>query len=434
MLIFQFLLLFNLYIINTYAFYQLSFSLKNSIYLVKNQNLPHGSINPLQCYRKPLKQKHINEIYPLENDLIIRAAKGETIERTPIWLFRQAGRHLPEYNNYKKEKQKNFLELLEDPIDVTECTLQPVRRYNIDAAILFSDILVILQALGMEVTMPGGVGITVPNPLQHPNEVNTRLPSSVNIYEKLGHVIKAVELIKKELKGKVPLIGFSAAPFSLMYYMVGGTTKKNTEVATHWLHNYPIESKKILDLLTTIIIDYTSAQIEAGADMIQIFEAMGDFILETDFYIWSMPYMKRIATELKQKYPNIPLLVFPRGATYSIVELQKAGYDVVTIDTKTDRIQSRTSLEKAFSEHGSPYRSKAATLQGNFDVNFLKSSESSITKVQEEAALLLKQLGPQKLIANLGEGLSGQEDVSLVAAFVDSIHQISETIIKESKH
>eukprot|EP00595_Chromulina_sp_UTEXLB2642_P000976 CAMPEP_0196763882 /NCGR_PEP_ID=MMETSP1095-20130614/4936_1 /TAXON_ID=96789 ORGANISM="Chromulina nebulosa, Strain UTEXLB2642" /NCGR_SAMPLE_ID=MMETSP1095 /ASSEMBLY_ACC=CAM_ASM_000446 /LENGTH=138 /DNA_ID=CAMNT_0042118051 /DNA_START=310 /DNA_END=723 /DNA_ORIENTATION=+ len=138
----------------------------------------------------------------------------------------------------------------------------------------------------MEVTMPGGVGITVPSPLLKPSDIFTRLPRSINVKEKLAHVIEAVTLIKKELKGKVPLIGFSAGPFSLMFYMVGGSSKKNQQIASTWLNTYPFESKALLDLLTDIIIDYTSAQIEAGADLIQIFEAMGEFINEADFYKW----------------------------------------------------------------------------------------------------------------------------------------------------
>ena len=260
-----------------------------------------------------------------ENDLMIRAALGrEPVERTPVWLFRQAGRHLPEYHAYKAEKSRSFLDMLEHPEDVAECTLQPIRRYPMDAAILFSDILVIAQALNIEVTMPGGVGILVPNPLAGPEEVATRVPTLDEITPefinaKLGVVLDSVKLIRKKMVEEnisVPLIGFSGAPFTLMYYMIGGSSRKNKDCGMKWLNENPEESRTLLDTLTKIIIEYMSAQVESGAHMLQLFEAMGMMLEEKEFYEFAFPCLEKISVELKERYPDVPLLVFSRGAGY----------------------------------------------------------------------------------------------------------------------
>ena len=260
---------------------------------------------------------------PPENDLMIRAALGrEPVERTPVWLFRQAGRHLPEYHAHKEKTGKSFLDMLKFPEDVAECTLQPCRRYPMDAAILFSDILVIAQALNIEVTMPGGVGILVPNPLAGPEEVATRVPSIDEITpqfieDKMGVILDSVKLIRKKMKEEnisIPLIGFSGAPFTLMYYMIGGSSRKNNDYGMKWLNEHPEESQKLLDVLTNIIIEYMSAQVEAGAHMLQLFEAMGLMLEEKELYEFSVPCLEKIATELKSRYPDVPLMIFSRGA------------------------------------------------------------------------------------------------------------------------
>ena len=202
-----------------------------------------------------------------------------------------------------------------------------MRRYEVDAAILFSDILVITEALGIEVTMPGGVGILVPEPLKGPEEVATRIPSldeisSSFVEDKLGHVMESVRLIRKKMaeEGKnIPLIGFSAAPWTLLFYMVGGSSRKNNEIGVQWLNDHPKESTDLLKILTKVVVEYMSAQVENGAHMLQIFEAMGMMIDEDNFNKFALPCLKAIKTELRERYPDVPLMVFTRGARYAFV-------------------------------------------------------------------------------------------------------------------
>ena len=377
-------------------------------------------------------------------------------------MFRQAGRHLPEYTEYKQQKGKNFLQLLNDPEDVTEITLQPIRRYNVDAAILFSDILVILQALGIEVTMPGGSGITVPNPITSIHDYNMRIPKdSINIKDKLSHVFEAIRLIKMKLNNEIPLIGFSAAPWTLMYYILGGTSKKNQNIPSLWLSEHPLESKELLDLLTTIVIEYISEQIHTGVDIIQIFEAMGGNINENDFYIWALPCMERILKEIKQRHPTIPIMIFARGANYALESLQNIGYDVITLDTNINRQNIHNRLTNSAFEYMKKNELsmnnnnnfnkidisnvKTAVIQGNFDINYLRNNHFQDYKtdlintdtcisgtdintpesVKDEVKRMFDELGTDKLIANIGEGLTGLEDPVLVHAFVEAVHSLS---------
>jgi uroporphyrinogen decarboxylase len=361
------------------------------------------------------------------NDLMIRAALGEKVEKTPIWLFRQAGRHLPEYHAYKEETKRGFLELLAYPDSVAECTMQPIRRYELDAAILFSDILVIAEALGIEVTMPGGVGIQVPHPLAGPEEVASRIPSvdKINpkfVQDKLGHVLEAVRQIRSQMTAEskdIPLIGFSAAPWTLLFYMVGGSSKKNNEIGMKWLDEHPEESTALLQTLTKIVIEYMSAQIEEGVHMMQVFEAMGMMIDEEHFYKFAMPCLKEISTELKQRFPDVPLMMFSRGASFANAELAELDFDVITIDGDVDRATARQVI------------GDKVALQGNYDPKeLIEDGTKTPETVRQTTKEMLEALGPQKLIANLGEGLGGKESTALVNAFVEAVHEESAAMVK----
>lgn len=364
--------------------------------------------------------------YP-ENDLMIRAALGrEDVERTPVWLFRQAGRHLPEYHAYKEKVGRGFLEMLSYPEDVAECTMQPVRRYDVDAAILFSDILVIAEALNVEVIMPGGVGIQVPCPLVGPADMRERVPPKESldrnfVRDRLGHVMESVRLIRSQMKEEgisVPLIGFSAAPWTLLFYMVGGSSKKNQHIGMEWLRSHPVASKELLDALTAVVIEYMAEQVESGAHMLQLFEAMGMMIEEAEFGEFAMPCLERIASELKGRYPDVPLMVFSRGASFANEALSRLEYDVVTIDGSVDRSLARDVV------------GGRAGLQGNYDPReLIEANGKTVDTVRESATELLEALGPQRLVANLGEGLGGRESPELVNAFVEAVHEESERMI-----
>jgi len=370
------------------------------------------------------------EDYPM-NDLMIRTALGrDDVERTPVWLFRQAGRHLPEYHAYKEKTGRSFLEMLSFPEDVAECTMQPVRRYDMDAAILFSDILVIAEALNIEVTMPGGVGILVPCPLVGPADMKERLPAkeSLNkdfVNDKLGHVMESVRLIRSQMKTEdisIPLIGFSAAPWTLLFYMVGGSSKRNQHIGMEWLHSHPEESRELMDMLTTVVIEYMSEQVENGAHMLQLFEAMGMMIEEKEFDEFAMPCLEKIAKELKSRYPDVPLMVFSRGASFANERLSKLEYDVVTIDGSVDRGTARDVV------------GGRAGLQGNYDpAELIEANGKTAETVKETTRELLEALGPQRLIANLGEGLGGKESPELVNAFVEAVHEESEKMIQAAE-
>jgi uroporphyrinogen decarboxylase len=297
----------------------------------------------------------------------------------------------------------------------------------VDAAILFSDILVVAEAMGITLEMPGGKGILVTNPLKEPEDIRRTLDkdllnlmnsmkeedASELVETKLAHVLASVRLIIEKLDGKVPLIGFSAAPWTLFYYMVGGSSKKNQEEGERWLREHPKESKYLLDVLELIVIEYMSAQVRSGVQMLQLFEAMGEFASKGAFRVHALPRMRAIAAELKKRHPEVPLMVFPRGAAYTLARLGEdglrgeAGFDVLTLDASASWDHIRTEVPPK-------------CLQGAFDPSLLvDGTEAEVVAAAHE---MLRRLGDQGLIANLSEGLSGKEKPALVEAFVNAVH------------
>lgn len=204
---------------------------------------------------------------PLKNDRLLRAARGEEVDRVPVWVMRQAGRYLPEFRATRAVS--DFFTVCRTPELACEVTLQPIRRFDLDASIIFSDILVIPQALGLDVEMKPGVGPVLPKPLETPDDI-ARLRVPVNVKEHLNYVYEAVTLTRHKLEGKVPLIGFVGAPWTLLGYMIEGGGTKTMSKAKKWLYQWPEESKRLLGIISDVVVDHLIGQAEAGAQMLQV--------------------------------------------------------------------------------------------------------------------------------------------------------------------
>lgn len=239
----------------------------------------------------------------------MRAARGDVVDRIPVWVMRQAGRYLPEFQELRKKH--DFFTVCRTPELACEVTMQPLRRFDLDASIIFSDILVIPQALGLTVEMHAGVGPVLPQPIKTPEDLK-RLTLD-GALSRLTYVGDAITMMRHKLEGRVPLIGFTGAPWTLMGYMIEGGGSKTMSKAKAWLVEYPEDSKLLLNLLTDVIVDYLEMQVKAGAQMLQIFESSAEHLSKEDFLKWAVPYLRRIRNDLVNRLnqsatPVVPLV------------------------------------------------------------------------------------------------------------------------------
>lgn len=337
----------------------------------------------------------------LQNDLLLKAARGEKTARTPVWLMRQAGRILPEYRALRG-KLSGFKELVETPELACEVTIQPVDLLGVDAAIIFSDILVIPEAMGLPYQMEEKKG-----PVFERVVINKEDVAALRIAqpeEDLNYVLEAIQLAKKALNGRVPLIGFAGAPWTIFSYMIEGQGSKTFSKAKKMLYAQPELSHQLLDKITQSTIGYLKAQVKAGADMLQLFDSWAGILSREQYKIFGLKYLGRICDAIQ----DVPVTVFAKGAWFARQELGQLNCEVIGLDWNMDIEESRHLI------------GADKTLQGNLDPCVLYSGYDDIKK---ETKKMLNLFGATRHIANLGHGVYPDTDPDKVKCFIETVKE-----------
>jgi uroporphyrinogen decarboxylase len=351
------------------------------------------------------------------NDTFLRALLRQPTEHTPIWLMRQAGRYLPEYNATRK-RAGSFLGLAKSPAFATEVTLQPIERYPLDAAILFSDILTVPDAMGLGLYFAEGEGPRFERPVRDEDDVARLAPADPAL--SLGYVLDAVREIRRALGGRVPLIGFSGSPFTLACYMIEGGGSDDFRRVKTMLYQRPDLLHRVLAVNTQAVVDYLNAQIEAGAQAVMIFDTWGGTLADGAYQAFSLAYMREVVARLRREADgqSVPSIVFTKGGGIWLEEIAAIGCDAIGLDWTVNLGNARKRV------------GQRCALQGNLDPMALFGGEPAIRSAARE---VLDAFGPPRdrqgnwagHVFNLGHGISQHTPPEAVATLVETVHEHS---------
>ena len=335
-----------------------------------------------------------------QNETILKMIRGEKVDRFPVWLMRQAGRILPEYRAIRNSLS-GFKELVETPELAAEVTIQPVDILGVDAAIIFSDILVVPEAMGLPYEMIEKKGPWFENTVRSKADVD-KLPKEIDVAERLGYVTEAIKVTKRELNGRVPLIGFAGAPWTIFCYMTEGQGSKTFSQAKRILYSNPELAHELLDRITNVTIKYLKLQIAAGADVVQIFDSWAGILAPPEYSEFGTKYVSRICKAINE----VPVTVFAKGAYYAREELSRLDCQTIGLDWNMDIEESRKII------------GMDKTLQGNLDPCLLYADFNTIERKTKN---LLKSFGNRRHIANLGHGVYPDTDPEKVKCFIETV-------------
>jgi uroporphyrinogen decarboxylase len=339
----------------------------------------------------------------IKNDLYLRALKGETVNRPPVWMMRQAGRYLPEFQEIKGKY--DFFTRCRTPELASEITVQPIRRFSMDAAILFSDILVIPQAMNIEVQMKADFGPYLPNPVRNKKDVDNVIVPDVNV--ELDYVMQAIKATKDLLNNEVPLIGFAGSPWTILCYCVQGQGSKTYDKAKEFCFTNPLAAHELLQKITDTTIAYLKAKVVAGVDAVQIFDSWGGMLSPTDYQEFSWQYINQIIEALKD---DVPVIAFGKGCWFALQDMAKSNASALGVDWTI------TAKNARYLTGGNK------TLQGNLDPARLLSPPAEIRRMVHQ---MINEFGKDKYIVNLGHGILPNIPLDNAKAFIDAVKDYS---------